>query len=91
MGKVRVTQAIGGRSRFCKDYRTEKCGQPSNRWDYSMIKYNISDVTVGMDVRVKLGDSMSKSGRIIQLYAGRTRFTHFCTVFNCVLQPTEGS
>ena len=29
-----------------------------------------------MDVRVKVGDSTLKSGRIIRLFADRTRFTH---------------
>ena len=37
-----------------------------------------------MDVCVKFGDLMLNSGRVIQLVAGRTRFTHFCLVFNCI-------
>ena len=32
-------------------------------------------------------DSILNSGRIIQLLTGRTRFTHFYAVFNCILQP----
>ena len=43
---------------------------------------------VGKDVRVKFGDSVFKRGRIIQLYAGHTRFTHFCAVLNCILSST---
>ena len=48
----------------------------------------VSDVAVdyvGMGVRVKFGDSMLNSGRIIQLFVGRTRFTQFCAGFNCIL------
>ena len=37
------------------------------------------DVISGLDVRVKLGDSRLNSGRIIQLFAGRTSFTHSCS------------
>ena len=37
---------------------------------------------VDMDVHVKCGDSMLKSNRIICLFADRTRFTHFCALFN---------
>ena len=44
-----------------------------------------------MDIHVKFGDSTLNSGRINRLFAGRTRFTHFCAVFNCVWQPTESS
>ena len=47
-----------------------------------MIKSNISDVAVDlvvMDVRVKFGDSVLN--RIIQLFAGRSRFMHFYAVF----------
>ena len=36
-----------------------------------------------MDVPAKFGDSVLNSSRIIRLVAGRTRFTHFCAVFNC--------
>ena len=43
---------------------------------------------VGLDVRVQYGASKLNSGRIISLFAGRTRFTHFYAVFNCILQPT---
>ena len=63
--------------------------QPSNCGDYNMMKYNISDVAVdlvGIDDRVKFGDSMLNSGQIIQLFAGHTRFTHFCTEFNSILR-----
>ena len=45
----------------------------------------ISGVAVGyvrMDVLVKLDDSRLSSGRIIRLFAGRTRFMHFCAAFN---------
>ena len=55
--------AIGGRSRFCNDWRKGKLW-PSQH----MMKSNISDVAVhevGMDVRVKFGDSVLNSGRII--------------------------
>ena len=42
---------------------------------------------VGMEVRVKLGDSMLNRGRTIQLFADCTRFTHFFAVFNWIFQP----
>ena len=34
-----------------------------------------------MNFRVKLGDFMLNSGRIIPLYVGHSHFMHFCTVF----------
>ena len=34
------------------------------------------------------GDLASNRGRVIRLFAVRTRFTHFYAVFNCILQPT---
>ena len=40
---------------------------------------------VCMDSRLKLGDSTLNIGRIILNFAGRTSFTHFCAVFNCIL------
>ena len=60
----------------------------------SMIKFNISDVAVdqvGMDVRVKFGNSILNNGRIIQLVTSHTSFTHFCAVFNCILRSSGSS
>ena len=37
------------------------------------------------------GDLASKRDRTMCLYAGRTRFTHFYTVLNCILQSTGNS
>ena len=55
----------------------------------------ISSVTVDyvvVDVRATFDESGLNSGRIILLYAGRTRFTrHFCPVFCCILQPIGSS
>ena len=45
---------------------------------------------VGMDVRVKFDSFLLNSGRNIQLFAGRTRFTHCCAVFHRIL-PSTGS
>ena len=44
-----------------------------------------------MDARVKFGDSMINNDQIIRLVVGQTRFTQFCAVFNCILQPTGSS
>ena len=44
----------------------------------SEVVSSVAEVLVGMDVRVKLGDSRLNSGQIIWLFAGRTRFKHFC-------------
>ena len=37
------------------------------------------------------GDLASNRGGIMRHYAGRTRFTYFCAVFSCILQPTGSS
>ena len=42
-----------------------------------------------MDVRVKLGESMLNSGRLIRLFEGRTRFTQLLAVFNCICSRPE--
>ena len=44
---------------------------------------------VGTDVCANVGDFRLNSGQIIRLF-GRTRFTHFCAVFSCILRPTGG-
>ena len=45
--------------------------------------------SVGLNVCVKFGDSMLNMGQIIRHFPDRTRFAHFCAVFNCRLRPTE--
>ena len=45
----------------------------------------------GADIRVTFGDSTLNNGLLIRLLAGRTRFTHFCAVFNCIWQPIGSS
>ena len=40
---------------------------------------------------VTTSDLASNRYRIMRLYAGRTHFTHFCAVLNCILQPTGSS
>ena len=42
-----------------------------------------------MDVCVKFDYSMLNSGPINQLFASQTNFTHFCSVFNCILRLPE--
>ena len=42
-----------------------------------------------MDAKVKFGDSVLNSGRIIQIFAGRTRSTHFCAVFSAFCSRPE--
>ena len=54
----------------------DKCPPEAARDVVSGVAVNY----VGMDVPAKFGDA--------RLNSGRTRFTHFCTVFNCLLQPT---
>ena len=44
---------------------------------------------VNVDVSVKLDDSTLNIGQIVRPFAGRTRFTHFCAVFNYSLRPTD--
>ena len=45
---------------------------------------------LGTDVRASFGEYKLNSGRIIRLF-GRTRFAHFCAVFNKILQQTRSS
>ena len=46
---------------------------------------------VGVDVRVKFDDSTLNSAELFDSLAGRTRFAHFCAVFNCIVQPIRRS
>ena len=55
-----VLQKIGALANF---------GHPSNCWDYTTIKSNVSDVAVnevGMDVHIKFGDSWSNGSQDIR-------------------------
>ena len=52
---------------------------------------DVSDEAVdsfGVDVRVKYDDSALNSDRVVRVFVDRIRFTHFCVVFTCILQPT---
>ena len=46
---------------------------------------------VGMDVRANFCDSRLKSAELFGSLASRTRFTHSCAAFNCILQPNGNS
>ena len=63
---VCTTQQLVGALVFATISIWTRFGHPSNWWDYSVIKSNISDVaidSVGMDVRVKFGDTVLNGGR----------------------------
>ena len=55
------------------------------------IIFGVAVYYAGMNIRVKFGDSAFNSGLIIKFFAGRTRFTHCCAVFNWILHPTGSS
>ena len=81
------TQSRRKCSIFGRVLHFEKCRQ-------EVADHITSDVAVRLgrhDVCVKFGDSVLNSDRIIQLFASSARFTHFCAVFNCILQPTGSS
>ena len=56
------------------------------------VMSGVALVYVGVDVCAKFGDSRLNSGRIIRLFAGQTRFTHFvqCLIAFCS-QPETAS
>ena len=52
------------------------------------IIFGVDKEYVGMDIRVLFGDSTLNSDQITRLVAGCSRFTHFCAVVSCILQPS---
>ena len=69
---------------FCRFLNFHKC---PTEVDGEVIS-GVTVDTVGMGVRVKFCDSRLNSGRVIKILAGQIRFTYFCAIFNCILQPT---
>ena len=85
VSKVRTTQQLVGALAFATIGVCANFSHPSNCWEYSIIKSNISDVAVDyvdMVLRVKFGDFRLTSGRIIRLFGRPDPFyVLWCSIY----------